>query len=227
MRGEQGAVVAQLTALVGDLQRRPPGISGGMSEIVDSAARHVPGAQYAAITEVRENSKIATIAPTGREPVLLDEIQQRHWEGPCVSAAWEHHTVRVDDLDADTRWPNFRRDALAETSVRSIMAFELFVGKVVTGALNFYADSPRAFDEDSLELGMIFATHTALAWSVLRRDEEFRSALASRDLIGQAKGMIMERYRIDAVGAFELLKRLSQESNTKLVEVAQRVVAAE
>jgi AmiR/NasT family two-component response regulator len=62
---------------------------------------------------------------------------------------------------------------------------------------------------------------------VLRRQEQFRSALASRDVIGQAKGMIMERYRLDAVHAFELLKQLSQRSNIKLVEVAQGIIDAE
>lgn len=225
--GAQNAVVAELTALVTDMQRDPSGIGHGKSELVDSAARHVPGAQYAAITEVRAKSKIATIAPTHRYPSLLDEIQQRHREGPCVSAAWEHHTVRVDDLAIDERWPNYRRDAVAETPVRSVLAFELFVGDGILAALNFYANRPRTFDDESLETGLIFATHAALAWSMLRRDEQFRSALASRDLIGQAKGMLMERYKIDAVAAFELLKRLSQESNTKLVDVAKRVLAAE
>jgi AmiR/NasT family two-component response regulator len=66
-----------------------------------------------------------------------------------------------------------------------------------------------------------------LAWNMVRRDEQFRSALASRDIIGQAKGMIMERFRIDAVQAFELLKRLSQSSNTALVVVARQLVESE
>ena len=73
---------------------------------------------------------------------------------------------------------------------------------------------------------MIFATHTALAWNMLRRDEQFRSALASRDVIGQAKGMLMERFGIDAVRAFDLLKRLSQDSNTPLHEVAERLTSS-
>ena len=74
--------------------------------------------------------------------------------------------------------------------------------------------------------GLIFATHTALAWNMLRRDEQFRSALASRDVIGQAKGMLMERFGIDAVRAFDLLKRLSQDSNTPLHEVAERLTSS-
>jgi AmiR/NasT family two-component response regulator len=71
---------------------------------------------------------------------------------------------------------------------------------------------------------VIFSAHVALAWGMLRRDEQFRSGLASRDRIGQAKGIVMERFDVDAVQAFELLKRLSQQSNTKLVDIAQRVI---
>lgn len=70
----------------------------------------------------------------------------------------------------------------------------------------------------------MFATHTALAWAMLRHNEQFRSATASRDVIGQAKGMITERYNIDAVRAFDLLRRLSQESNTPVAEIAHRLV---
>ncbi len=94
-------------------------------------------------------------------------------------------------------------------------------------ALNFYAESPNAFDEESVELGLIFATHTALVWSLLRRDEQLRSALVSRDVIGQAKGIVMERFDTDAVHAFELLKTLSQTSNVPVAEIARRLVNAD
>jgi AmiR/NasT family two-component response regulator len=90
--------------------------------------------------------------------------------------------------------------------------------------LNFYAEHSNAFDDEAAELGLILATHTAVGWNMVRRDEQFRSALASRDIIGQAKGMVMERFKIDAVQAFELLKRLSQNSNTPLAAVARQLV---
>ncbi|HME79751.1 MAG TPA: ANTAR domain-containing protein [Mycobacterium sp.] len=93
--------------------------------------------------------------------------------------------------------------------------------------MSFYTEQPNVFDDEVAELGLILATHTALAWNTLRRDEQFRSALASRDIIGQAKGMMMGRFNIDAVQAFELLKRLSQSSNTPLALVARQLVEAE
>jgi ANTAR domain/GAF domain len=222
--GRHNDVVARLTALIGDLQRSEAPLHDGLEELVAGAARHTPGAQYAGMTVVSRTNGISTAASTHRYATLLDEIQQRHQEGPCASAAWGHHTEHIDDLEIEERWPRYRQDALVETPVRSVLAFEVFVDNDIMGALNFYAERPGAFQRDSFELGLIFATHIALAWSVFRRTDQFRSALVSRDMIGQAKGIVMERFHIDAVHAFELLARLSQETNTKLVEIAQQII---
>lgn len=217
-------IFADLGARMVELYRGAPDIDTGLGDLVDRAAQQVPGAQYAGITVAHPKEGIRTAAATHRYPVLLDEIQQRCQDGPCVSAAWEHQTMVIDDLAVDHRWPKYRRDALAQTPIRSVVSFELFVDHGAMSALNFYAESAGSFDAESREVGMIFATHVALGWMMLRREEQFRSALASRDVIGQAKGMIMERFNVDAVRAFELLQRLSQETNTKLVDLAQRLI---
>jgi AmiR/NasT family two-component response regulator len=96
-----------------------------------------------------------------------------------------------------------------------------------TATLSFYAEPINAFDDGSVDLGMIFATHTALVWNMARSDQQFRTALVSRDIIGQAKGMLMERFDIDAAAAFGLLTRVSQESNTPVALIAQRVIAGD
>ena len=93
------------------------------------------------------------------------------------------------------------------------------------GALNVYAEHPHAFDQSSKDIGLVFAAHSSVAWNSARRDEQFKRALASRDVIGQAKGMIMERYGVDAVQAFEVLRKLSQDSNVPLVQVATELVS--
>lgn len=95
------------------------------------------------------------------------------------------------------------------------------------GAPNLYSERPNAFDAESRDLAHILATHAAVAISGARRSEQFRSALASRDIIGQAKGMVMERLDIDAVRAFDLIRTLSQNTNTRLVDVAERLVRAD
>jgi AmiR/NasT family two-component response regulator len=92
------------------------------------------------------------------------------------------------------------------------------------GALNVYAERPHAFGPDTRTIGMIFAAHSSVAWNAARRDEQFKKALSSRDTIGQAKGMIMERYGVDAVQAFAVLRKLSQDANVPLVQIATELV---
>jgi GAF domain-containing protein len=205
-------------------QRADVDAEGALDELVANLLGHMPSAQHAGVTLTTQDGDVQTLAATGAQPVVLDHIQRRLREGPGLSAAWKHHLVRIDDISCDERWPSFCREVTATTPIRSILAFELFTGPGSTGALNFYAETPDAFDDDAVEVGLTLATHAALAWHMVRRDEQFRSALASRDVIGQAKGMLMERFEIDAVRAFELLKRLSQNMNTPLADVAQRVV---
>jgi transcriptional regulator with GAF, ATPase, and Fis domain len=217
-------VIRKMAELVQTLQeQQDTDLDAVLGELTQSAASAMPGAEHAGITVASRNGKVRTAAATDRYPVLLDEIQQRHEQGPCLSAAWEQQIIRIDDMTLEKRWPAYCREAM-ETPIRSTMSVQLFADHHEMRALNFYADQPNVFDEDSAEMGLILATHTALAWKMIRRDEQFRSALASRDIIGQAKGMIMERFKIDAVQAFELLKRLSQSSNTPLVVVAGQLV---
>lgn len=191
-----------------------------LAELVEHAAVEIPGADYAGVTITRNSKKIETPAATHKWPIVLDEIQERYREGPCLTAAWEERTVHVPDLERDDRFPNYRRDALEQTPIRSIMAFQLFIADETIGAINVYSEKPNAFGTESREIGLIFAAHSSVAWNSARRDEQFKQALASRDIIGQAKGMIMERYSVDAVQAFALLRKLSQDSNVPLIAIA-------
>jgi transcriptional regulator with GAF, ATPase, and Fis domain len=223
--GRPSGLIHEVAELAQTLQRQQnTDVDTVLGELTQSAASAMPGAQHAGITIASRNGKVRTASATDRYPALLDEIQQRHDEGPCLSAAWEHHVIRIDDMAIEDRWPVYCRDAIEETPIRSVMSYQLFADNHDMGALNFYAEQSNAFDDEAAELGLILATHTAVGWNMVRRDEQFRSALASRDIIGQAKGMIMERFKIDAVQAFELLKRLSQNSNTPLAAVARQLV---
>jgi GAF domain-containing protein len=225
----RGRLIRKLAELVQTLeqQQQETDVDAVLRELTQSAVKSMPGAQSAGITIASRDGKVRTASATNPYPLLLDHIQQRHDQGPCLSAAWEQHVVRINDMTLDDRWPAYCREAVELTPIRSVLSFQLFADHHSMGALSFYAEQPNVFDDEAVELGLILATHTALAWNTLRRDEQFRSALASRDIIGQAKGMIMERFKLDAVQAFELLKRLSQNSNTPLVVVARQLVEAE
>ncbi len=196
-----------------------------IAELAEHAAVEIPGAQYAGITVTRNGKHIETPAATHMYPMLLDKIQQRHQEGPASprhgkkrpSMSPISRPTTVSRSTGRTRWPRRRSG--------SIMAFQLFIAGETMGALNVYAETPNVFDGESRNIGLVFAAHSSVAWNSARRDEQFKHALASRDVIGQAKGMIMERYGVDAVQAFELLRKLSQDSNVPLIKVATELVA--
>jgi GAF domain-containing protein len=216
----------RIAELVQDLYGRPDTDSDTViAELAENAAVEIPGAQYAGVSVTRNAKHVDTPAATHKWPILLDEIQQRHREGPCLTAAWEEKTIHVADLETDDRFPLYRRDVLEQTPIRSIMAFQLFIADETMGALNVYAEQPHAFGLQTRVIGAIFAAHSSVVWNAARRDEQFQRALASRDVIGQAKGMIMERYGVDAVQAFELLRKLSQDSNVPLIQIATELVA--
>lgn len=221
-------LVSDIAHLVQLLQQEVTDGEAMLSELTENAVRVVPGAGHAGITVADRSGSVRTAASSAsRYPAMIDKIQQTHRQGPCLSAAWQQHMIRIDDLAHEERWRAFSRDAFEQTPIRSILSFRLFADQKSMGALNFYAEQPAVFDDDSVEAGSILATHAALAWKLVRREEQFRSALGSRDIIGQAKGMLMERFKIDAVQAFELLKRLSQNTNTPVATVARQVVESE
>jgi hypothetical protein len=223
--GRVEATHQRIAQVVQDLYGRPDADSDTViAELVEHAAVEIPGAQYAGVTVTRNAKQIDTPAATHKWPVLLDEIQQRHREGPCLTAAWEEKTIHVADLETDERFPLYARDALAQTPIRSVMAFQMWVAGETMGALNVYAESPNAFGPAARDIGLVFAAHSSVAWNAARRDEQFKKALTSRDVIGQAKGMLMERYGVGAIQAFDVLRRLSQDSNTPLIEIATDLV---
>ncbi|MFT4393429.1 GAF and ANTAR domain-containing protein [Gordonia lacunae] len=198
-----------------------------LDSITAGAVEYVPGAQYAGVLLVDQKKNFDTLAPT--DPLMneADRIQKETGEGPCLQAAWDHHTVLVNDIGSDDRFPAFSARVLEETPLRSSLSFKLFTDKGTIGALNVFSEETDVFGDESLEVGLLFATHAALALRAARQQQHFQSALASRDVIGQAKGMIMYRFRIDAVAAFALLRRLSQDTNTPLAKVAEQLIERE
>jgi transcriptional regulator with GAF, ATPase, and Fis domain len=222
---EVDATHRRIATLTQDLYGRPDADSDTViAELAEHAAIEIPGAQYAGVTVTRNGKQIDTPATTHKWPLLLDEIQQRHREGPCLTAAWEEKTVHVANIETDERFPLYARDAVAETPIRSVMAFQLWIAGETMGALNVYAETTHAFNEESKAIGQVFAAHSSVAWNAARRDEQFKRALSTRDVIGQAKGMLMERYGVNAIQAFDLLRKLSQDSNTPLTQIAADLV---
>jgi transcriptional regulator with GAF, ATPase, and Fis domain len=190
-----------------------------LDELVASAVRMIPGADEASISIVTGRTEVSSQHPTGALPALVDEIQTETGQGPCLDAAYEHRTVRVPDLAHEERWPRFARRA-AEAGAGSMLSFQLWVEHDDLGALNLYSHSPDAFDDESEQVGLLFASHAAVAFADARKVDQLERAVGSRDVIGQAKGILMERYGIDDGQAFRVLTRVSQNSHRKLRDVA-------
>ena len=198
------------------------GLPDTLRSIVHAATHIVPGAGGAGVSLI-EGKKIVSEVPSNPTIAALDELQSGLNEGPCLSALREHHTVHIADMRTETRWPAFAREA-QQLGVLSLLSFQLFVRSENLGALNLYGEKPGAFSEESLAIGGILAQHAAVAIIGAAAEMQFHKALASRDMIGQAKGIVMQRDRLNGLQAFNLLSRVSQETNMKLVDVARWVV---
>ncbi|KQH76141.1 response regulator receiver protein [Mycobacterium gordonae] len=194
-----------------------------VQEIVRSSVQIVPGARWAGISLIA-GDRVESRAPTDRVVAHLDQLQSELDEGPCLSAMREQRTVRIDDLATDGRWPRFA-DAAMHCGVRSLVSFRLFVHRGSLGALNLYGGAADVFDDESILIGEVLAQHVSVALARLNAEARFQRALDSRDVIGQAKGLLMQRNGVDGLHAFRMLLKVSQETHTKLVDVARRLVS--
>ncbi len=204
------------------LQEEHGDVEGTLQAITASAVEFVPHAEECGITYVIGRKRVEPRASTSDLPREVDALQGRLGQGPCMDAVWEHEVVHVEDVAADDRWPEFARMAPA-LGVGSMMCFRLFVEGDRLGALNLYARHPRAFDAASEDAGHMLAAHAAVAIAGAEHEQNLRTAVNSRDVIGQAKGILMERHKLTADQAFAVLARASQEVNRKLVDVAREL----
>lgn len=205
-----------------ELREEHGDVGATLQAITARAVRVVPNAEECSISYVIDRKKVETGASTSELSKDVDALEGRLGQGPCLDAVWEREIVRVDDVKADDRWPEFAREASA-LGVGSMMCFQLFVTGDRLGALNLYSLAPGAFDDECEEIGLMFASHAAVALAAAEQEENLRTGMTNRDVIGQAKGILMERYKLTADQAFGVLTRVSQETNRKLFDIAREV----
>lgn len=203
-----------------------------LARIVETTVSAVSGCDMASITVREGGHSFRTLASTDSAATAADEAQYEVREGPCLDAI-DQALVHVPSLP-DPRWP-----ALAsrptDAGIEAIVSYRLTTHSRIAddtpaGSLNAYAGKPEAFDEEAQEIGLILAAHASVGIRAAREREAFEQfgrqlheALSSRDVIGQAKGILMERLRITPEDAFDTLRRASQQLNLKLRQVAQRL----
>lgn len=202
-------------------------VQGTLQRIVDLAERAIDGCEAAGIVFV-DGDSVTTAAASSALVAVVDQLQIDSGEGPCLDASTQWSTFYADDLIDDPRWPTFGPAAVA-AGVRSVLAYSLSTDR--PSALNMYARLPAAFGATDRAKGQLFATLARLAIETAEERASDKSkagnlteALRTRELIGQAQGILMERERITADQAFDVLRRASQHMNIKLREVAETLV---
>jgi len=153
----------------------------------------------------------------------LDQVQVECGEGPGSSLLAERSSVAVNDTLSDRRWERWA-GKVAALGIRSVLTARLATGNTDVGTLNLFHSEPNAFDADDEAIASIFARHAAVALANARQAENLWLAIDARKLVGQAQGILMERFDLDADQAFAVLLRYSQHRNLKLRDVAQLLV---
>lgn len=202
----------------------PRTVEATLKAIVDAAVETLPGIDHVGISLAHSDGRLETKAASDQFCWTLDELQYELGEGPCLHAMKEPIVV-VEHADQDTRWPAYMPRAV-ELGLKSQMGLKLYVDESDLGGLNMYSVSQDTLDPDLVDLAEMFAAHAALALGRARREEHLSAAMATRKVIGQAIGLIMERYGLSEDRAFDFLTRVSQASNVKLRDVAQEIVAS-
>jgi GAF domain-containing protein len=164
--------------------------------------------------------------PAATDPTVAEiyRWQMAGRNGPLVESMRGHTTVLVRDTTAEPRWPDWAAKVLS-LGVRSVLDVPLTTAAGTVGVLGLYSAAPDAFSADDEAIAAILARHASVAVATARNEANMAQAVDARKLVGQAMGILMERYDIDSDQAFAILKRYSQDTNTKLRDVAERLIA--
>ncbi|RZT87277.1 GAF domain-containing protein [Pseudonocardia sediminis] len=201
-----------------------------VTQIVVAAVQTVPGADAGGISLTYGSGRIDSRSPSGDDVLRLDRLQTELHEGPCITAIDqppENGVVVARDLAADpdaSRWPAFAPHAV-EYGYRAMMSVELSVKGITRAALNLYSCTPDVFDDSARFLAELFGAQAALLLYGAGHAANLTDALETRDVIGQAKGILMERFGVDEDQAFRMLVSSSQDTNVKLISVARWLVS--
>ncbi len=221
-------VIARMSLHAHGSNGRPMRVDDVLEVISSTARRLLPPVHHVSISLVRQHrsgrvQREKTIA-TGDPSRLFANAQWEDGDGPGIDAIRSGAVVTVEDVDDECRWPRLMDMVRRSTPIRSSMCVAMTAADRDIGIIVMHSEDRHAFDSESIEIAQMLGVHAAIAVSTARREHQFQQALASRDVIGQAKGMVMERFGVDADRAFAMLATLSQESNTPVAQVSQKLV---
>jgi GAF domain-containing protein len=181
------------------------------------------GCDCAGVVLVHRGKDLQTAGVTDGRVEQADRLQLAYGEGPCVPVSRAHHSVTIRDTVVDRRWPRWSPE-VAELGLRSMLTVWLFTSRSTLGALNLYRNRPGKVTAADEATAQLLAALTAVAIATIQQSSTLTKAVDARTRIGQAQGLLMERFAINADQAFAVLRRYSQDSNVKLQIVADELV---
>ncbi len=201
-----------------------------LQRVVQLACRTVAGAHSVSIT-VADNGRYLTSNSIGAEALVIDLAQYAADDGPCLEAMRKAEQLQFSLAEEGLRWPVVVERA-AEVGIAGVLSTPLVAhGSGSIGALNVYAIDDNGFGEDERGTASLLSEHAAILVSnglaltgAARLNEQLRQAVASREIIGEAKGILMERENCTRDEAFDILRRASQRENRKLRDLAEELV---
>jgi GAF domain-containing protein len=215
---EHAEVMAEMALSLHDVES----FSATVDRVLEFALKALNCA-YAGVIVVHEGRRVETVVATHPVVADLDRIQMECGDGPDLEVIADRHGVLVRDVSQETRWPAWCRQ-VADTGIRSMLGTRLYTTTNVIGSLNVYDVEVDKFAPEDVDVAHMLARHAAVAMDRAREQEHLWRAIDARNLIGQAQGILMERFSVDADQAFAVLRRYSQDHNLKLHAVAQRLI---
>lgn len=199
--------------------------SGGLEETVDAVVQFALQALDCSHAGVALATGGKPDVPAVTDPLVAEiyRFQLAGNDGPLVEAMRSHRVVLVRDTAAESRWPDWAGKVLG-LGVRSVLNVPLSTAAGTVGVLGLYSTRADAFSIDDEAVAQILARHASVAVATARNEQSMTQAVDARKLVGQAMGILMERFDIDADRAFAILRRYSQDTNTKLRDVAQQLI---
>jgi GAF domain-containing protein len=215
---------------LGRLSWRDQPLEDLLQQVAELAKSAMPGSPETSIFVQHEDGRI-TVVSTGDLALRLDETQYSTGQGPCLHAATTGELTEIPDIRTETRWPDYARRAVEEQSLSSL-SVPLAIDEHISGALNIYSRQAHAFDEGSRSAATRFGPYAAVALSNMYAYDSARdlamnleAALRSRAVIDQAKGILIERYRLTPDQAFQRLAAASMATQMKVRDIADHLVA--
>lgn len=218
--------IAAITRAIAD-----DGVEGALDRVVGLAVRTIGHCADASVTSSAADGTPVTVAQTSDEVLDADGRQYEHNEGPCLDAVRRELRVYSPDLLGDRRWPRLVA-AMKTTPYRGVLSYRLVAPdqRETLGSLNLYATDRDPFAPEAQHIGLLLAVQAAMAMVAAessadqrRTESNLLDAVETRDIIGQAKGILMERHKVGADAAFDMLRATSQRLNIKLRTVAQEL----